>query len=236
MFAFVVLGAGLLFFLGRLGDPPARPAQARTPAATFDALLKDASHVKGSPDAPLTIIEFADFECPSCRRAYGSVASRFGKTIPARFVFRHLPLEMHPTAFPAAVAAEAAARQHKFWEMYDALFDPKAPPLDDAYLKRPRAASAWTWRASLPKIGRTRPSKRRCARTCGSPRRTACRKPHLLRAGRVRAGDPGGRRQRPAEPARREGRGKPRVGQAPPPGGWTRIAFRLDGAQGSAVG
>lgn len=123
---FVLLGAGSLFVLDAVGDLPP-PARSKPPQSTsaqgFEVLLKDARHVRGKPDAPLTIIEFADFQCMACRRAYARIASRLGATIPARFVFRHLPLTgLHPRALPAALAVEAAARQGKFWEMYDALF------------------------------------------------------------------------------------------------------------------
>lgn len=132
LFVFVVLGAGFLFVSNRPAGPPRTPQPVQT--ADFGALLKEARHVKGRADAALTVVEFADFECPSCRRAYTGVASRLGTTIPARFLFRHLPLDQHATALPAAIAAEAAGEQGKFWEMYAALFDAKAPPLDETFL------------------------------------------------------------------------------------------------------
>ncbi len=82
-------------------------------------------HIRGPIDAPLTVVEYGDFECPFCSKATGSireVRQHFGDDI--RYVFRHLPLdEHHPHARYAAQASEAAAAQGKFWEMADVLFD-----------------------------------------------------------------------------------------------------------------
>lgn len=84
----------------------------------------DLDHVRGRPDAPLTLVEYGDFECPFCGRATGVVRElreAFGEEL--RYVFRHLPLpDVHPHAELAACAAEAAGRQGRFWEMHDALF------------------------------------------------------------------------------------------------------------------
>ncbi|AEG44447.1 Na+/H+ antiporter NhaA [Isoptericola variabilis] len=81
-------------------------------------------HVHGNPEAPFTVVEYLDFQCPFCARATGTWADlrdHFGDRI--RYVVRHLPLEdVHPQAFVAALAAEAAHRQGRFWEMHDVLF------------------------------------------------------------------------------------------------------------------
>jgi protein-disulfide isomerase len=78
---------------------------------------------RGPADAPVTIVAFSDFECPYCIKGSGNlekvVASHPGKV---RVVFRNMPLPMHAGAEPAAIAALAAHRQGKFWEMHDALF------------------------------------------------------------------------------------------------------------------
>jgi protein-disulfide isomerase len=98
-------------------------------AARFDPsritqLPLDGSPVKGPADAPLTIVEFIDLECPSCRAAQSAVdgvlAAHAGKV---RFVVKMYPLPMHPHAAAAARAAFAAERQGKFWEMEHALFE-----------------------------------------------------------------------------------------------------------------
>lgn len=80
-------------------------------------------HVRGTMDAPLTIVEYLDFECPFCARATGmwrDVQEHFGDRV--RYVARHMPLDDHPHSRQAAVAAEAASRQGRFWEMHDLLF------------------------------------------------------------------------------------------------------------------
>ncbi len=81
-------------------------------------------HIRGGPDGALTLVEYGDFECPFCSRATGSidqVRAHFGDEL--RYVWRHLPLErVHPRAFDAARASEAAALQGKFWEMARELF------------------------------------------------------------------------------------------------------------------
>jgi len=82
-------------------------------------------HIRGSATAPLTLLEYSDFECPFCGRATGMVAevrAHFGDEV--RYVMRHLPLpDVHPHAELAAAAAEAAGAQGRFWEMHDLLFE-----------------------------------------------------------------------------------------------------------------
>lgn len=81
-------------------------------------------HIRGPHDAQFTLVEYMDFECPFCARATGmwrDLRGHFGDRI--RYVVRHLPLDdVHPHARAAAICAEAAAEQGKFWEMHDALF------------------------------------------------------------------------------------------------------------------
>jgi protein-disulfide isomerase len=82
-------------------------------------------HILGREDAPLTLVEYADFECPFCGRATGvvrEVRERLGDRV--RYVFRHLPLpDVHEHAEEAGSAAEAAGAQGRFWEMHDLLFE-----------------------------------------------------------------------------------------------------------------
>ena len=82
-------------------------------------------HIQGNPDASVTLVEYGDYQCPHCGHAYPIIKKlqrHFGENL--RFVFRNFPLEsIHPFAFPAAVATEAAAKQNKFWEMHDAIFE-----------------------------------------------------------------------------------------------------------------
>jgi protein-disulfide isomerase len=96
-----------------------------------------ADHILGSSHAAVTIVEYGDFECPNCKQAAPAVKlllTRFAGRV--RFVYRHFPLEgVHPHALHAALAAEAAAGQGKFWEMHDLLFK------NQAHLKLPQLHS-----------------------------------------------------------------------------------------------
>jgi protein-disulfide isomerase len=82
-------------------------------------------HIQGNANAGLEIVEFGDYQCPHCGAAHPvlkEMMKELGSQI--KFVFRNFPLsEMHPMARPAALAAEAAALQGKFWEMHDAIFE-----------------------------------------------------------------------------------------------------------------
>ncbi|HEV8331611.1 MAG TPA: DsbA family protein [Steroidobacteraceae bacterium] len=82
-------------------------------------------HALGPAHSPVTVVEYGDFECPTCKQAAPAVKvmlERFGNHV--RFVFRHFPVEAaHPHAMHAAQAAEAAGGQGKFWQMHDLLFE-----------------------------------------------------------------------------------------------------------------
>jgi protein-disulfide isomerase len=80
-------------------------------------------HILGASDAPVTLEMFSDFQCPPCAHSDPTVKklkSEFGDKL--RIVFRHFPMPKHQNAILAAWAAEAAARQNRFWEMADALY------------------------------------------------------------------------------------------------------------------
>ena len=81
-------------------------------------------HIRGPEKAPITVVEYADFECPYCGQAEPVVRELLRDFGDVRYVWRHLPLlEVHPRAQAAAEAAEAAGLQGKFWEMHDLLFE-----------------------------------------------------------------------------------------------------------------
>ena len=92
-------------------------------------------HAQGPTGASVTLVEYGDYECPHCGRAYPiikKVQAHFGERI--RFVFRNFPITtVHPHAQHAAEAAEAASSQGHFWEMHDALFEHQNA-LDDRHL------------------------------------------------------------------------------------------------------
>ncbi|GGU09929.1 Na+/H+ antiporter NhaA [Actinomadura citrea] len=84
----------------------------------------DRDHVRGPEKAPVTVVEYGDFECPYCGRAESVVRELLADYGDVRYVWRHLPLnDIHPQAQLAAEAAEAAAAQGRFWEMHDLLLD-----------------------------------------------------------------------------------------------------------------
>jgi Na+/H+ antiporter NhaA len=84
----------------------------------------DRDHIRGPEDAPITLVEYGDFDCPHCGQAEPVVRELLAGHGDVRYVWRHLPLsEVHPHAQVAAEAAEAAAAQGAFWEMHDLLFD-----------------------------------------------------------------------------------------------------------------
>ena len=108
--------------------PPAIPSSAQSVA--------DAA-TKGSRDAAIVLIEYADFQCPYCgqfaRRILPEIERRYVSTGKLRVVFKHLPLqEIHPGAVMAAETAECARQQGKFWQVHDALFADQR--LDEASL------------------------------------------------------------------------------------------------------
>jgi cyclophilin family peptidyl-prolyl cis-trans isomerase/protein-disulfide isomerase len=99
------------------------PTPGPTPESLFPPVT-DADWVRGDPAAPVTFLEYSDFQCPGCA-GLAPVLDRLMEEMPGqvRVVFRHFPLlSIHPNAALAVQAAEAAGRQEKFWEMHDLLF------------------------------------------------------------------------------------------------------------------
>jgi Na+/H+ antiporter NhaA len=100
-------------------------ATAETIVDLADDIDPERDHIRGRPDAPVTLVEYGDFECPYCGHAapvIGKLLDHLGDDL--RYVFRHLPLaDVHPNAQLAAEAAEAAGDQGAFWEMHDRLLE-----------------------------------------------------------------------------------------------------------------
>ncbi|MFZ2176345.1 MAG: Na+/H+ antiporter NhaA [Rhodococcus sp. (in: high G+C Gram-positive bacteria)] len=123
VFAAAVIAAGLGWALFRLSDRRNPPLEA-IGLVLLRSVEPKRDHLRGPVDAPLTLVEYGDFECPFCTKATGSIRDvrvHFGDEL--RYVFRHLPLdEVHPHARFAAEASEAAAAQGRFWEIHDYLF------------------------------------------------------------------------------------------------------------------
>ncbi|MEK7612451.1 MAG: DsbA family protein [Patescibacteria group bacterium] len=114
-----VAGLGFLVTIALRAIPPAGQT------ASLADIVTTSDWQKGNPNAPVTIVEYSDFQCPACAYYYPIIKETLEKTGESvRFVYRHFPLtSVHPKAEPAALAAEAAGMQGKFWEMHDLLFE-----------------------------------------------------------------------------------------------------------------
>ncbi|MEU7833308.1 Na+/H+ antiporter NhaA [Nonomuraea sp. NPDC049129] len=108
---------------GGVCAPPDAEPEEELPELLTEPVGPD-DHVRGPADARVTIVEYGDFECPYCGALHPVLSELLRKSADVRLVFRHFPLRtIHPRAFPAAVVAEAAAMEGRFWEMHDTLFD-----------------------------------------------------------------------------------------------------------------
>ena len=123
--ALVALGSGAILYRAKRQQQQLRPIpENKAVSGTTDA---ESLHIRGNPDAPVTLEEFGDFQCPPC-----SSFATFGEKLleeydsRLRIVFRNFPLQAHEHAREAALAAEAAGFQGKFWEMHDMLYQEQA--------------------------------------------------------------------------------------------------------------
>ncbi len=116
----LLVGAGLMMYFGNRGIP----GTSTTNTGTLEVTAADWTR-GGTETAPATLVEYGDFQCPACGAYYPLVKqleADFGPSV--RMVFRHMPLwDLHPNALPAGLAAEAAGKQGKFWEMADMLYE-----------------------------------------------------------------------------------------------------------------
>lgn len=106
--------------------------------ALTEPVAPERDHIQGPEEAPVTLLEYGDYQCPYCARAYPVVeALQATLAEQMRFAFRHFPLTtVHPFAWGAAEAAEAAGAQGAFWPMHDVLFrDPEHLALPDLLVR-----------------------------------------------------------------------------------------------------
>ena len=121
--AVAALGSGALLYNAKRPHLRATP-ESKTVSGKSDT---GSMHVRGNPDAPVTLEEFADFQCPPCGN-FAGFAEELLKEYDSRLrlVFRNFPLPLHEHAREAAMAAEAAGFQGRFWEMHDVLYREQA--------------------------------------------------------------------------------------------------------------
>ncbi len=127
----ILLWTGIIVILGLIVVGAAFLAvKNQTNPTNIGALTPEVSssdHITGNPNAKVTVVEYADFQCPACEAYYPllkQLTTDYKDKI--RFVYRHFPLPQHPNALPTALASEAASNQGKFWEMHDLLFEKHA--------------------------------------------------------------------------------------------------------------
>ena len=123
-----------------LGNRSVNAAASADPAARVDEIPIAGAPVRGSPNAPITIVEYSDLACPFCVRAL-PVLEELRRLYPDQisWVFKHFPLEIHPQAPLAHEAALAAGEQGRFWEMHDAVFANQQALERDALVTQARA-------------------------------------------------------------------------------------------------
>ena len=134
--------------------PPTQMATATIPLPGADPM-----RVRGGANAPVTIEEFGDFECPPCGALHPElvkIEKEYGDRV--RFIFREFPLQIHKFAYDAARSAEAAGAQNKFWEMHDLLYEKKetwslAPDARVLFVDYARSLGLDTERFSRDMIG-----------------------------------------------------------------------------------
>src|SRR5205809_5690999 len=116
--ALATLGSGTILYRAK------RPQLQNIPESQSVLAKSDGSaHIRGNPDAPVTLEEFADFQCPPCGQFAGFVEELLKEyDSRLRIIFRNFPLAPHEHAREAALAAEAAGLQGHFWEMHDVLY------------------------------------------------------------------------------------------------------------------
>ncbi|MFA6031083.1 MAG: thioredoxin domain-containing protein [Elusimicrobiota bacterium] len=136
---------GRYYTLGRLNDVTVLPSAERVKLMDLQG-----SPVRGKAAAPVTVVQYTDFQCPFCQKAYEIMRDRIMKDFPGkvRWVYKSMPLGFHDWAEPAAVAAECVKLQgqDKFWTMHDKLFDNqrelRADNIDAKALEYAKAAGA----------------------------------------------------------------------------------------------
>lgn len=105
-------------------NPSPSPTQPSPTPTKVDIAAKDTDYIRGDKNAPVTMIEYSDFQCPFCKRVQPTIDKLLtdykGKV---KLIYRHFPLSFHQYAQKSAEASECAGEQGKFWEMHDKIFE-----------------------------------------------------------------------------------------------------------------
>lgn len=121
--ALIVIGAVISVI--KLASNPNNQSTDNKPSATAIAVsaINDNENIKGNKEAKTILIEYSDFQCPACG-AYHPILKKITEDLSSqlKFSYRHFPLPQHKNAKLAAIVAEAAGKQNKFWEMHDLIF------------------------------------------------------------------------------------------------------------------
>ena len=128
----VIIAGTLLYTSGtpqqslQLAGEAVSTLEVRNNGSTVEFEITDQDHIRGNINAPITILEFSDLECPFCSRFHPTVLQvlkEYGDQV--RWIYRHFPLSIHPQAVPAALASECVAEQkgdEGFWQFVDTVF------------------------------------------------------------------------------------------------------------------
>lgn len=127
---YLLIGVVALLAVALVALNMVQPAATSSGTANVDTATLASYPAKGNPDAPVTVIEYADYQCPSCA-AYATglgmqIDAAYIDTGKVRFIYHEMPLQQHALAIPAAETARAAGEQNKYWEMSNLLFSRQA--------------------------------------------------------------------------------------------------------------
>lgn len=122
-----IFGLGIMIWRGSAPAPTTDITAIPQPINAPTGRTSDGFYYKGNPDAPVKVIEFADFQCPACAqyatRLEGSLDKNYIETGKVQYIYHEFPLPQHSNAVPSAEAARCAGDQGKFWQMHTLLFN-----------------------------------------------------------------------------------------------------------------
>ena len=150
----VAIAGGIAIYMSRQGSAETgSPSAAGESAQSVSVPSPGGGRVRGAPDAPITLVEYGDYQCPTCG-LYHPIIMELLNRYPGKFKleYHHFPLiQTHSNAMAASLAAEAAGEQGKFWEMHDLIFEhQRNGAICSGRIRTPRRSSSnmlfsWDW-------------------------------------------------------------------------------------------